>query len=418
MKKKQPYRSRKSVTKRSRSSMTVKRKRKPKENKLIQFVTKALRLIILFGISAFIIYQLFKSDHETEKTEQQIDTPPQQSEVDYSDQTDYVEDERVNIDTLSISDKLNYSIKNILLSYNINESWIQKKQKSLRIQLPPELPAEIVIYDIIHKVKELNLKCIDSKENLKRSRSSLMVVSKNDTLLSVYFNKNKNIQRQSGKIAIVIDDFGYFNNKITESFLELEYPVTLSILPGLKYTKKIAEKAKQYGKQIMLHLPMEPKRGKVEQTDFTILTNLSEYQIVERINKALKMLPDAIGVNNHMGSKATENPQVMDALFKELKRKNIMFVDSKTSLNSIAPVIAEKYDLKFEQNSTFLERHKNEEKRHIKSKLKLAAKISKKMGKVVIIGHPYQETIDVLTEELPKLEKQGFVIVPVTDLDK
>ena len=245
-----------------------------------------------------------------------------------------------------------------------------------------------------------------------------MVVSKNDTLLSVYFNKNKNIQRQSGKIAIVIDDFGYFNNKITESFLELEYPVTLSILPGLKYTKKIAEKAKQYGKQIMLHLPMEPKRGKVEQTDFTILTNMSESQIVERINKALKMLPDAIGVNNHMGSKATENPQVMDALFKELKRKNIMFVDSKTSLNSIAPVIAEKYDLKFEQNSTFLERHKNEEKRHIKSKLKLAAKISKKMGKVVIIGHPYQETIDVLTEELPKLEKQGFVIVPVTDLDK
>ena len=85
MKKKQPYKPRKSVTKRSRSSMTVKRKRKRKENTLIQFVTKALRLIILFSISAFIIYQLFKPEDKTDGSEQQIVDTPQQSGVEYSD---------------------------------------------------------------------------------------------------------------------------------------------------------------------------------------------------------------------------------------------------------------------------------------------------------------------------------------------
>ena len=94
-----------------------------------------------------------------------------------------------------------------------------------------------------------------------------------------------------------------------------------------------------------------------------------------------------------------------------------VFIDSKTSLNSVVPGVAANYDLKFEQNATFLERNKNEEERHIRNKLKLAAKIAERKGKVVVIGHPYKETINVLSEELPKLEKQGFVIVSVTELD-
>ena len=206
-------------------------------------------------------------------------------------------------------------------------------------------------------------------------------------------------------------------NKTIKSFLALEYPLTLSILPGQKFTQKIAQQAKQHGKQTLLHLPMEPKQGRVEETEFTILTTLSEQQITDRINNALAILPDAVGVNNHMGSKATENEVVMAAVFKELKRHNKMFIDSKTTLNSVAPDVAAQYNLKFVQNATFLERGKNEEKHHIRNKLKIAAKIAERKGKVLIIGHPYPETIDVLKEELPKLEKQGFIVVPVSELD-
>ena len=417
MKKKRPYKPRKTVTKRTRSSMTIKRKRKPKENKSIQFITRSLRLVILFVISAFIIYQVFKSEKKSKSENQQIVDEPVQTVVDSSEQTDIIGEETHNIDTMSLLDKLNYSINKILFSYNIDESWIKRKQKIMRVQLPSELPAEIVVYEIIQKVKKLDLKCINSKENLKESRSSLMIISKNDTLLTIFFDKNKDIQRQTGNIAIIIDDFGYYDDKITKRFLELEYPLTLSILPGQKYTKRIAQKAKQHSKQILLHLPMEPKQGRVEQTEFTIMTNMSNEQIVDHLNKAIEILPDAVGVNNHMGSKATEDKRVMDVVCRELKQKNMMFIDSKTSLNSVSSEVAADYDLKFEQNATFLERDRNEEERHIRNKLKLAAKIAEKKGKVVVIGHPYQETINVLSEELPKLEKQGFVIVSVTELD-
>ncbi|MBC8183634.1 divergent polysaccharide deacetylase family protein [candidate division KSB1 bacterium] len=414
--KKRPYKKRTTVTKRKRSSLSVKRRYKRKENKFLQFTTRALRLGMLFGVSAFIIYMLFKPEDRSKNQEQTIIEELPAPPVDSMEEFDFVEEVTPNINTMSTTEKLNYSLNKIFKSYNINETWIKRKTRAIRIQLPPELPAEIIVFDIIQTVKKLGLKCINSKENLKRSHSTLMVVSKKDTLFTIFFSKNKDIQRPTGKIAIIIDDFGYYENKAIKSFLEFEYPITLSILPGQKHTKVIAQKAKQHGKQILLHLPMEPKQGRVEDTEFTILTTLSEEQIAARVKKALDVLPDAVGVNNHMGSKATENEAVMAAVFKELKRHNKMFIDSKTTLNSVSPGVAALYNLKFLQNATFLERGKNEEKQHIRNKLKLAAKIAERKGKVVIIGHPYQETIEVLKEELPKLEKQGFIVVPVSEL--
>jgi len=414
--KKRPYKKRSTNTKRKRSSLAVKRRYKRKENKFLQFTTRALRLVILFSICAFIIYILFKPVDTSKDQEQTVIEEPQAPSVDSMEEFNFVEETTPNINTMSTTEKLDYSLNKVFKSYNIDESWIKRKSRSIRIQLPPELPAEIIVFDIIQTVKKLGLKCINSKENLKKSQSTLMVVSKKDTLQTIFFSKNNNIQRPTGKIAIVIDDFGYYENKIINSFLEFEYPITLSIFPGQKYTASIAQKAKQNSKQILLHLPMEPKQGRVEETEFTILTTLSEEQIAARVKKALDILPDAVGMNNHMGSKATENEAVMAAVFKELIRHNKIFLDSKTSLNSAAPDVAALYDMRFFQNATFLERGKNEEKQHIRNKLKLAAKIAERKGKVVVIGHPYQETIDVLKEELPKLEKQGFIVVPVSEL--
>ena len=116
MKKKRPYKPRKTVSKHTRSSMTVKRRRKPKENKSIQFITRALRLLILFVISAFIIYQLFKSEKKSESGNQQTVDESAQTVVDSSEQTNIIEEETPNIESMPLSDKLNYSINKILFS--------------------------------------------------------------------------------------------------------------------------------------------------------------------------------------------------------------------------------------------------------------------------------------------------------------
>ena len=205
-----PYKKRQTVTKRKRSSLSVKRRRKTKGNKFLQTLTKALRLIMLFGISAFIIYILFKPEKNPQQDLQSTMDESPQIPVELIDDFDVVEEEAPNIDTMSTSEKLNYALTKIFQSYNINESWIKRKHRSLRLQLPDELPAEIIVFDIIEKTKKLGLKCINSKENLKRSQSTLTVVSKKDTLITIFFSKNKDIQRPTGKIAIVIDDFGYY----------------------------------------------------------------------------------------------------------------------------------------------------------------------------------------------------------------
>jgi len=364
------------------------------------------------------MYLLFKPHKKVAELNQPEAEEGQLAEAEVEQAENIIDQEAINPDTLSKADQFIHSLNKVFRDYNLNEAWISRKEKSISVQLPEEVPAEVIIFDIISEAKRLKLKCKNSRENLKTSQSTLMIVNNRETLFTIFLNNNKKIQRKAGKIAIIVDDFGYFENGTIERFLQLKYPLTVSILPGQKYTKIIAQKAKEAGKPIMLHLPMEPKEGKVEKNEFTLLTTMSEEQIVECLNKALEILPDAVAVNNHMGSKATEDEDMMSIMFRELKRRNLMFIDSKTSLNSVAPRVAKKYGLKFEQNATFLERGKNEDELHIRSKLKFAATMAEKNGKVVIIGHPYRETIEVLSNELPKLEKQGFIIVPVTELEE
>ena len=162
--KRRPYKKRQTVTKRNRSSMTVKRRHKTKGNKFLQSLTKALRLIMLFGVSAFIIYILFKPEETPQDNEATIIDEQPQIPVESLEDFDIVEEEVPNINTMSITDKLNYSLNKIFQSYNINESWIKRKPRLLRVQLPNELPAEIIVFDIIQKAKKLGLKCINSKK--------------------------------------------------------------------------------------------------------------------------------------------------------------------------------------------------------------------------------------------------------------
>jgi polysaccharide deacetylase 2 family uncharacterized protein YibQ len=106
----------------------------------------------------------------------------------------------------------------------------------------------------------------------------------------------------------------------------------------------------------------------------------------------------------------------MEVIFKQLKSNGKFFVDSKTTSESVASHIAAKYGVKSAVNDGFLERNKDEDEVYIQRKLAAIAKIAKRRGKAIVIGHPYSETIEVLSEEIPKLEKKGFQIVPITEV--
>jgi len=307
-------------------------------------------------------------------------------------------------------------INEIFKELNIEKSWVKRSQQYLEVQLPNELPAVTVIWEIIPRVKEMNLKVLESEENLKTGESTIAIGSGKETLLTISFIKNAALKRHAGKLAFIIDDFGYYDNRTSDKYLELDYPITLSVIPGQKHSAKIAEKAKQHRKEIMVHIPMEAVEEKVEDGPYTIFSNLSKEEIAQRVQKAFASLPDAIGANNHMGSKITGDNVSMDAVLTQMKKLDKFFVDSRTTMQSVVPALAKKHHLKYLTNGAFLERQKNEDEDYIRGKIRAAAKIAQKKGTVIVIGHPYKETLAALKEELPRLEKQGFVIVPVSEI--
>lgn len=215
-----------------------------------------------------------------------------------------------------------------------------------------------------------------------------------------------------GKIAIVIDDVGYTmaNLGIIEN---LKYPITFSVLPNLGFSEPAARKLNSAGFQIILHLPMEPLENK-NLEDNTILTSMDETRIKSIIETDLAAVPGLIGVSNHMGSKATEDEKTMSAIFDVLKNKHMFFLDSFVTTKSVAKPVAGRKKLKFAQRDIFLDNSLEPE--YIRRQIGQLKQKAMNKGWAIGIGHDRKNTFEVLKEEMPKMEKEGFKFVFVSQL--
>jgi len=216
------------------------------------------------------------------------------------------------------------------------------------------------------------------------------------------------------KIAIVLDDWGY--NLNTLHILEqIKYPLTCAVLPDLNYSQQICEELHARGFQIILHLPMEPhEKYRLERN--TIMTTMDEPAIRNIVKQNIDNVIYAKGVSNHMGSLATEDPRTMKIIFKELKQRNLFFLDSFVTSNSVGFELAHKMGLHFAKRDVFLDNQLDLEyiKRQI-YKLKTKAKI---YGYAIGIGHDQKVTLEALKDIMPELEKEGYRFVLVSELAK
>ena len=215
-----------------------------------------------------------------------------------------------------------------------------------------------------------------------------------------------------GKIAIVLDDWGYNLNNIGMLY-EIKQPLTLAILPNLKFSKKISQDSYQRGFEVILHLPMEPKE-KYSLEKNTILTSMDKVQMLSAISNALSSIVYAKGVSNHMGSMATSDTRTMEIIFKELRRRGLYFLDSYVITQSVCQELASKSGLRFAKRDVFLDN--SNDPKYIREQInKLTAK-AKLKGYAIGIGHDRRNTLRVLKEVLPKLERDGYKFVFVSEL--
>ncbi|MCP4896493.1 MAG: divergent polysaccharide deacetylase family protein [bacterium] len=217
-----------------------------------------------------------------------------------------------------------------------------------------------------------------------------------------------------GRLAILLDDAGQ-NTDLLEVTEALAPEVGVAILPFLPYSAETATKLHRAGHEIWVHLPMEPVGyPKNDPGPGAILVSQSEAEIRTSVHTALNNIPHAVGVNNHMGSRATADLKTMTWIMQELGARGMGFIDSRTTVRTVAEEAARYQGVKAGRRHVFLDNQKSE--RAILSQLEEAIYRARSQGSALAIGHYTASTVRVLERELPTLPGRGADLVAPSEL--
>lgn len=213
------------------------------------------------------------------------------------------------------------------------------------------------------------------------------------------------------RVAIIIDDLGY-NQELGNAFVELPYEMTYAFIPFSPYGTSLAKKTFELDKPVMLHAPMATIKGGKWEDALTPEMNRTEIEAL--LDSMLSDIKYANGVNNHGGSLFTQTDESMRMLLKELAKRKLYFIDSRTSSLSVAKQYAAANRVLFNQRDVFLDNQKDE--RAIKKQFDKLVRMAETHGYAIGIAHPYRETLSVLSAHLGDLDAQGIKVVSVVSL--
>ena len=217
------------------------------------------------------------------------------------------------------------------------------------------------------------------------------------------------------KIVFVVDDIGE-HDRFKKELAALGSKVTYAILPLRDFSLYFSEQGKRAHADVILHLPLETVHTDKSPGQGLITGVMSDEEILGMLKKDLASIPGHVGVNNHMGSKGTSDRRLMTIILCELKRQRLLFFDSHTTSKSVAPEICHAIGLPFLKCGLFLDNDNTV--RAIKAQLAELRRIAREQGTAVAIGHYRKNTLEVLAEEIPRLEKEGFEIISLRNVLK
>ncbi len=214
-------------------------------------------------------------------------------------------------------------------------------------------------------------------------------------------------------IAIIIDDLGY---KLEQDQRAINLPgqLTFAFLPHTPHLKQLTDSVHAKGNDIMLHLPMQATMETLYLGPGALTNKMSEKEFKQSVIQSIQSIPHVKGVNNHMGSLITSQKNSMNWLMDELSHTDLYFVDSRTTVNTLAEKTANQYHIKNTRRNVFLDHELN--RPAIEFQFNRLINLAKKNGSAVAIGHPFKETLDVLEEKLPQLKAEGIQLISVSAL--
>ncbi len=311
-------------------------------------------IIILILTLTYIIY--IQSNKEYKKSKTQSNNIIKEVEKSRKNQSNLVEKKvKNNIDNYYFKEDKNAAEKFEEYTKDLDEEYINKEATKDLIEEP---------------IKE-EPKKIEKKQKIKVKPKSIDTTKK-------------------PKLAIVFDDVT--TQSQVNQIKNIGFTTTISAMPPTKThpnSAKITKKLPFY----MIHFPLEANSYRAEETD-TLHIDDSYERIEKRVAQIRKWYPNAKYTNNHTGSKFTTNEEAMDKLFRALAKYNFIFVDSRTTRETVAKKMAKKYNMPYIARNIFLDNE--QDFKYIQKQLKQAIRIAKKSGYAIAIGHPHKATIRTL----------------------
>lgn len=246
----------------------------------------------------------------------------------------------------------------------------------------------------------------------KQAEKGAEKVVEKDQEKSVSMPEYKRPAGGAAKVVIIIDDMGLARSN-TRAIMDLPAPLTLAFLPYADNLAEFTKPALEKGHELIIHVPMEPMGSGHSLGPAGLTTRLSEAEFKATLNTHIFPSFDGyVGINNHMGSKLTQNRQAMGWVMEELKSRGLYFVDSKTIGSSVAARVAMENGVPFAERDVFLDHYDTLDS--VMKALGELERVAHRKGVGIAIGHPKNHTIEALRRWMPDMAKRGLELVPAS----
>ncbi|HEY6102436.1 MAG TPA: divergent polysaccharide deacetylase family protein [bacterium] len=216
----------------------------------------------------------------------------------------------------------------------------------------------------------------------------------------------------AARVAVIFDDAGGSLEDV-EAIIALGRPVTIAVLPGLRFSRDVAERTRAAGLEVFLHLPIEADPPQ-PMGPGGIAVAMTDEEIAVMVRDGLDTVPGAIGVNNHMGSRGTADARVMRAVLGVVKARGLIWVDSRTTIHTVGAELAGQMGIPTASRQVFLDNDDRPEA--IRVQITRLIEIARRNGEAIAIGHAHRRTAQVLREMLSEFDHADIELVPASGL--
>ena len=306
--------------------------------------------------------------------------------------------------------------KLVTIGDNIKEKAYGSREKIAQgmVKTTEEFPSEIL--DSLSHESDLEVSSLVTKKNEVSSRDPKVLEEETGGSQPAWITNATSFrftESRLPKIAIIIDDAG-LNKTMTKYAINLPGPLTISFMSYASRLEQQVNLAKKAGHEVIAHIPMEPFNSSLNPGPRFLSTRHSDKQILKNFRWSLSKVPGIVGVNNHMGSRFTSDQRGMQIVMSELKRQGLLFLDSRTSIDTIGVKLAKKFGVPHAARNIFLDHDPSI--KAIKRQLAALTKFATKTGYGIALGHPRKTTIEALSQWLPVLPEHGVLLAPLTEI--